>query len=95
MDRDAISWRDGDWLGDTEIVEILEAGGDAELTPPTQPRPAQPLSENLVRHACNILAMIENNDAGKGRILLDPKDVDALREIAKQLGVIARELPTP
>ena len=33
MDRDLIQWREGDWLGDTDIVEVLPARDDAELTP--------------------------------------------------------------
>ena len=32
MDRDLIQWREGDWLGDTDIVEVLPARDDAELT---------------------------------------------------------------
>jgi hypothetical protein len=32
MDRDAIEWTEGDWLGDTEVVEVLRAHDDAEPT---------------------------------------------------------------
>ena len=32
MDRDVIEWREGDWLGDADIVEVLPARDDAELT---------------------------------------------------------------
>src|SRR5437870_6958774 len=32
MDRDVIQWREADWLGDTDVVEVLSADDDAELT---------------------------------------------------------------
>jgi hypothetical protein len=32
MDRDLIQWREGDWVGETDIVEVLPARDDAELT---------------------------------------------------------------
>ena len=32
MDRDVIEWREGDWLGDADVVEVLPARDDAELT---------------------------------------------------------------
>jgi hypothetical protein len=87
MDHHAIEWREGDWLGDTEIVEILEADEDAEITPldapQKQPRP------DVTDIARQIHRILENNDAGKGRVLLDRQDVDTLHGIADQLSVIA------
>jgi hypothetical protein len=32
MDRDLIQWREGDWVGDTDIVEILPACDGTEIT---------------------------------------------------------------
>ena len=28
MDRDTIDWREGDWIGDTDIVEVLPAADE-------------------------------------------------------------------
>jgi hypothetical protein len=101
MDRDEIPWEEGDWLGDTDIVEVLRADDDAQLTPLSAPEASPgrvqaelPLSERLGAIARSILEMLENNDAGKGRVLLDPEDVLRLRSLAEQVGVIACDLTT-
>jgi hypothetical protein len=102
MDRDAIEWTEGDWLGDTEIVEVLPADDGAELTPLTAPEtsPGQvdgelALSERLGSIASGSLDMIENNHAGQGRVFFGPEQVRQLRHLADRLGVIAGELTTP
>jgi len=99
MDRDAIEWTEGDWLGDTEIVEVLPADDDAELTPlilrETSPAPGHaelPFSERLDTVARGILDMLENNDAGKGRVFFGSEEVLQLRGFADRLGVIAGEI---
>lgn len=99
--RDAIEWEEGDWLGDTEIVEVLPADDDAALTAltPRETSPRQvhtelPFSERLDAVASGILDMLENNDAGKGRVFFGPEEVLQLRRFANRLGVIAGELTT-
>jgi len=101
MDRDAIEWQEGDWLSDTEIVEVLPADDDAELTPQasseTLPRQVDGelvLSKRLDVIASGILEMLENNDAGKGRVFFGPEQVLELRNLADWLGLIGRELST-
>jgi hypothetical protein len=44
MDHDAIEWTGGEWIVDTELVEVLAADDDAKLTPlsPREARPAKP-----------------------------------------------------
>lgn len=45
MDRDAIEWQEGDWLGDTEIVEVLLAAEDTPLTGQVQVDPVDPRND--------------------------------------------------
>ena len=101
MDRAVIEWREGDWLGDTEIVEVLPADDDAELTPlassetsPSQVDGELALSERLDAVARGILDMLGDNDGGKGRVFLGPEEVLQLRGLVDKLGVIAGELTT-
>jgi hypothetical protein len=101
MDRDAITWRDGDWLcSDTEIVEILEAAEDAETTllDASQKKPGPDVvdlqTKELVDIARQIHRILEDNDTSKGRFLLDTEDIVMLRGLADRLGVVARELST-
>jgi hypothetical protein len=100
MDHDAIEWREGDWLGDTEIVEILGTDEDAEITPLDAPhkKPGPDVVDTQTKELADIARQIhrilENNDAGKGRALLDPQDVATLNSVAERLGVIARGLST-
>jgi hypothetical protein len=101
MDRDAIEWEEGDWLGDTEIVEVLPADNDAGLAPltPLETSPGQVhaelhFSERVEAVASGILDMLENNEAGKGRVFFGPEEVLQLRGFADRLGVIASELTT-
>jgi hypothetical protein len=101
MDRDEIPWEEGGWLGDTEIVEVLRADDDAELTPLSAPE-ALPgrvqaqfsLSERLDAVAEGVLEMLDTNDAGKGRVFLGPEELLKLRSLTDRLGVIAGELTT-
>jgi len=101
MDRDAIEWTEGDWLGDTEIVEILRADDGAKLTPldTSQKKPGPDAADTptgkLADIARQIHRILENNEAGKGRVLLDPEEVLQLCVFADRLGVIASELTTP
>jgi hypothetical protein len=90
MDRDAIEWKEGDWLGDTEIVEILLAAEDTPLTGQVQVDPSIP--ERILGIANGILDMLENNDAGKGRVFFDPEQVLKLRHLADRLGQITSAL---
>jgi hypothetical protein len=99
--RDAIEWQEGDWLGGTEIIEVLPADDDAELTPlvrserlPGQVDGELALSEQLDAVASGIVEMLENNDASKGRVFFGPEQVRLLRHLADRLGVIAGELTT-
>jgi hypothetical protein len=93
MDRDLIQWREGDWLGDTDIVELLPARDDAELTsldPGRQPR----LDDGDIRIELaditgKIHRILEDNEAGKSRVVLDPEDVARLHGIADRLGAMA------
>jgi hypothetical protein len=93
MDRDLIQWREGDWLGDTDIVELLPARDDAELTsldPGRQPR----LDDGDIRIELaditgKIHRILEDNEAGKSRVVLDPEDAARLHGIADRLGAVA------
>ena len=50
MDRDLIQWREGDWVGDTEVVEVLRADDDAELTALDPGRPQPRLDDGEIRN---------------------------------------------
>ena len=93
MDRDLIQWREGDWLGDTDIVELLPARDDAELTsldPGRQPRLDDgDIRIELADIAERIHRILEDNEAGKSRVVLDPEDVAGLHGIAGRLGAMA------
>jgi hypothetical protein len=94
MDRDALAWREGDWLGDTDVVEVLPARDDAELTAldagGQKPRHNDGASRNVFADiAGEIRRILEDNDAGKGRVFVDPEDVVRLRSIADRLGAMA------
>ena len=93
MDRDLIQWSEGDWLGDTDIVELLPARDDAELTsldPGRQPRLDDgDIRIELADIAGKIHRILEDNEAGKSRVVLDPKDVARLHGIADRLGAMA------
>ncbi len=94
MDRDLIQWREGDWLGDTEVVEVLRADDDAELTAldasRLKPTPDDgEIRKELADIAGKIHRILEDNDAGKGRVVLDPEDVARLHGIADRLGAMA------
>jgi hypothetical protein len=100
MDRNAIEWTEGDWLGDTEIVEVLRADDGAKPTPldTSQKKPGLDAADiptgKLADIARQIHWILENIDAGNDRVILDPKDVLTLRGIAEQLDVIASDLKT-
>jgi len=99
MDHDLIQWREGDWLGDADIVEVLPARDDAELTPLDAGRPNPTPDDGEIRNefadiAGRIHRILEDNEAGKSRVVLDPEDVARLRGIADRLGAVAG-LPTP
>jgi hypothetical protein len=94
MDRDLIRWREGDWLGDTDIVEVLAARDDAELTALDAGQQKPRLDDGDIRMefadiAGQIHRILEANDAGKSRVVLDPKDVARLHGIADRLGAMA------
>ena len=94
LDRDLIQWREGDWLGDTDIVEVLPAHDDAELTPLDADQQKPILGDGDIRMefadiAGQIHRILEANDAGKSRVVLDPKDVARLHGIADRLGAMA------
>jgi hypothetical protein len=94
MDRDLIQWREGDWLGDTDIVEVLPARDDAELTAldagGQKPRHDDGDTSNVFADiAGEIRRILEDNDAGKSRVVLDPDDVARLHGIAERLGAMA------
>jgi hypothetical protein len=93
MHRDLIQWREGDWVGDTEIVEVLPADDDAELTALDAGQLKPKLDDGDIRMefadiAGKIHRILEANDAGKSRVILDPKDVVRLRGIADRLGAM-------
>src|SRR5438445_3551070 len=80
MDRDVIQWREGDWLGDTDVVEVLSADDDAELTSLDAGRLKPTPDDGEIRNefadiASQIHRILKANDAGKSRVVLDPKDV--------------------
>jgi hypothetical protein len=92
-------WREGDWLGDTDIVEVLPARDDAELTALDAGQQRPGLDDGDIRMefadiAEKIRRILEDNEAGKGRVVLDPKDVARLHTIADRLGAMASELAT-
>ena len=94
LDRDVIEWREGDWLGDTDIVEVLPARDDAELTSLDAGRPKPRPDDGEIRNefadiAVEIHRILEDNDAGKSRAVLDLEDVARLHGIADRLGAMA------
>ena len=94
MDRDLIQWREGDWLGDTDIVELLPASDDADLTALDAGQQRPRLDDGDIRMefadiADKIRRILEDNDAGKIRVVLDPEDVARLHGIADRLGAMA------
>ena len=91
MDHDLIQWRERDWFGDTDIVEVLPAHDDAELTAldagQRTPRPdASDIRKELADIAGEMHRILEDNEAGKSRVVLDPEDVARLHGIADRLG---------
>jgi hypothetical protein len=93
-DRDAIEWTEGDWVGDTEVVEVLRAADDAELTALDAGGQNPRLDDSDTRKdfadiADKIHRILEDNDAGKNRVVLDPEDVARLHGIADRLGAMA------
>jgi hypothetical protein len=92
VDRDAIEWKEGDWLGETEIVEVLLSAEDTPLT--GQVQLDSPVPERISCIASGILEVLENKDAGKGRVFFGPEQVRQLRHLADRLGLIAGELTT-
>ena len=94
MDRDVIEWREGDWLGDADIVEVLPARDDAELTALDAGRQKPRLDDGEIRNefadiASEIHRIFDDNEAGKSRVVLDPEDVARLHGIADRLGAVA------
>jgi hypothetical protein len=94
LDRDVIEWREGDWLGDTDIVEVLPARDDAELTALDAGQQKPRLDDGDIRKefadiARKIHRILEDNEAGKSRVVLDPEDVARLHGIADRLGAMA------
>ena len=94
MDRDVIEWREGDWLGDADIVEVLPARDDAELTVRDAGGQKSRLDGGDTRTewadiAGEIHRILEDNDAGKSRVVLEPEDVAQLHAIADRLGAVA------
>ena len=94
LDRDVIEWREGDWLGDTDIVEVLPARDDAELTALDAGRQKPTPDDGDIRKefadiAGKIHRILEDNEAGKSRVVLDPEDVARLHGIADRLGAMA------
>ena len=94
MDHDLIQWREGDWLGDTDIVEVLPAHDDAELIPLDAGRQKPRLDDGEIRNefadiAGRIHRILEDNEAGKSRVILDPEDVARLNAVAERLGAMA------
>jgi hypothetical protein len=101
MDRDVIQWREGDWIGDSDIVEILPADDDAELTAldasrkQSGPDAVDTQPGEIADIARQIRQILERNKTGKGRVLLGPEAaVLQLLHLADRLGVIAGELAT-
>src|SRR3984893_8729784 len=97
MDRDAIAWREGDWLGDTDIVEVLPARVDAELASLDADRLKPTPDDGEIRNefadiAGKIHRILDDNEAGKSRVVLDPEDVARLHGIADRLGAVASVL---
>jgi hypothetical protein len=97
MDRDLIQWREGDWLGDTDIVEVLPARDEAELTALDAGQQRPRLDDGDIRMefadiAGQIHRILEDNHAGKSRIVLDLEDVARLHDIADRLGAMASVL---
>ncbi len=94
MDRDLIQWREGDWLGDTDIVEVLPARDDSELTSLDAGRLKPTPDDGEIRNefadiASEIHRILDDNEAGKSRVVLDPEDVARLHGIADRLGAVA------
>ena len=94
MDRDLIQWREGDWLGDTDIVEVLPARDDSELTSLDAGRLKPTPDDGEIRNefadiAGKIHRILEDNEAGRSRVVLDPEDVARLHGIADRLGAAA------
>ena len=78
MDRDLIQWREGDWLGDTDIVEVLPARDDSELTSLDAGRLKPTPDDGEIRNefadiASEIHRILDDNEAGKSRVVLDQK----------------------
>jgi hypothetical protein len=97
MDHDLIQWREGDWVGDTDIVEVLPARDDAELTSLDAGRLKPTRDDGEVRNefadiAGKIRRILDDNEAGKSRVVLDPEDVAQLHAIADRLGAVASVL---
>ena len=97
MDRDLIQWREGDWLGDTDIVEVLPARDDAELTALDVGQQRPRLDDGDIRMefadiAEKIRRILEDNEAGKSRVVLEPEDVARLNAVADRLGAMASVL---
>ena len=97
MDRDLIQWREGDWLGDTDIVELLPARDEAELTALDAGQQRPRLDDGDIRMefadiAGQIHRILEDNHAGKSRVVLDSEDVARLHDIADRLGPMASVL---
>ena len=93
LDRDVIEWREGDWLRDTDIVEVLPARDDAELTAIDADQQRPRLDDDDIRTefaaiAGQIHRILEANDAGKSRVVLDPEAVVRLHGIADRLGAM-------
>ena len=93
MDRDLIEWREGDWLGDTDIVEVLPARDDAELTALDAGQQKPRLDDGDIRKEFADIAgqldrILEANDADKGRVVLGPEAVARLQGIADRLGAM-------
>ena len=70
MDRDLIQWLEGDWLGDTDIVEVLPARDGAELTALNADQHKPRLDDGDIRTefadiAGEIDRILEDNEAGK------------------------------
>jgi hypothetical protein len=94
MDRDVIEWREGDWLGDADIVEVVPARDDAELTSLDGGRLEPTPDDGEIRNefadiADSIHRILEDNEARKSRVVLDPEDVARVHGIAHRLGAMA------
>jgi len=87
----------GDWLGETDIVEVLPACGDAELTVLDADQQRPRLDDGDIRMefadiAGQIHRILEANDTGKSRIVLDPEDVVRLNAVANRQDAMASVL---